>query len=433
MSSALFAVALLPLAAALLVVGFRAPMHILLPAYAALVPFGSGFAVPGVPDRFGSPSSLVGLLLTAALVRRVCSVGISVGRLPSDLPAWLFLLALAALTGLWSIAPDASFAGLLVIASLIILYALVSLAPVDRRAVTRTEIALIVGGSVASFYGIVQAFTGSLPTSEMGGPRFGRDLLGANHTAAALLLPLAIALTRTAVGSPRGRIASAVAVLLLVSGVALSGSRGALLGAVVTFLVVAMHGRRRKVVLGYGLLVTAAVVVLFALAPGGVGERQTSADSSGRLDIWRVGLAGCERYCAYGSGWATFPDVYEQTLPSVPEAEVLVQGTSYEPHNIWLLAAVEAGIAGLVVLSLGLALSVREAWRLPRGVRGPPLAALAGTLTTATFLSNFEFKYFWMVLIYVTLKHHSEGAVFDERRRRLVGARGLAGNRPGIP
>jgi hypothetical protein len=36
-------------------------------------------------------------------------------------------------------------------------------------------------------------------------------------------------------------------------------------------------------------------------------------------------------------------------------------------------------------------------------MRGPPVAALLGTLVSSIFLSNLEFKFFWAVLAYVTI------------------------------
>jgi len=95
--------------------------------------------------------------------------------------------------------------------------------------------------------------------------------------------------------------------------------------------------------------------------------------------------------------------VYERTQSSVRTAKVLRRGTTYEPHNIFLLLAVEAGVTGLVLLLVGLILTARQAWKLPAQLRAPPLAALAGLVTSGYFLSNFEFKYFWMTLIYVTV------------------------------
>ncbi len=58
---------------------------------------------------------------------------------------------------------------------------------------------------------------------------------------------------------------------------------------------------------------------------------------------------------------------------------------------------------GLLLLLVGLGLSLRTALRLPDHLRGPPLAGLLGTVLAGFFLSNFEFKFFWMALLYVQL------------------------------
>jgi hypothetical protein len=57
---------------------------------------------------------------------------------------------------------------------------------------------------------------------------------------------------------------------------------------------------------------------------------------------------------------------------------------------------------------------VFEAGRLPRSVRGPPLAALLGTYQASLFLSNLGYKFYWMAFIMVAL-HRS--ASYVERTR----------------
>jgi O-antigen ligase len=168
--------------------------------------------------------------------------------------------------------------------------------------------------------------------------------------------------------------------------------------AVVVFLTTA----RRAAVFA---VVASAVVLLLAVLifnPGGVGRRQLEGtDSSGRSDIWAVGLHACSSYCLTGAGWGGFPRVYALEQASAPEAKVLKRGTAWEPHNIYLLAVVEVGVLGLVLLLVGLGLALVDAWRLPHALRAPPVAALLGTVVTSIFLSNLEFKFFWAVLIYI--------------------------------
>ena len=162
----------------------------------------------------------------------------------------------------------------------------------------------------------------------VGGARFGRDLLGANNTAAALLLPLAVALCRS-VDSPRlaGRVLWGLSAAIVLTGIVLTGSRGGLLAVAACFLtamVAVVRGRR--ILAGYLVAALVAVAVVLTLQPAGIGARTDSTDSSGRTDIWRIGIAACHTYCLTGAGWGTFPRVYEMTQPTVPEARTLVRG-----------------------------------------------------------------------------------------------------------
>jgi hypothetical protein len=156
--------------------------------------------------------------------------------------------------------------------------------------------------------------------------------------------------------------------------------------------------------------------------------------SSGRTSIWHVGLAACPQYCPFGSGWGTFPDVYAATQATVPGASVLTgTGGSYQPHNLWLLAAIELGLPGLLLMAAGLGLALLEALRLPASLRRAPLSALVGTIVAATFLSNLEFKFFWMALIAVALAHNLAEADPDFAGSESAGSTGSGGAGPAPP
>jgi O-antigen ligase len=245
---------------------------------------------------------------------------------------------------------------------------------------------------------------GGLPQGEAGA-RFGEDILGANNTAAALLLPLAVALPRAvSAGRLSTRLLNVAAALLMGVAIVLTGSRGGLLSTIVLFLVILVStptGRRQLAAIG--IVALGALIVVLATNPGGVGSRTDRTSSSGRTEIWRIAEKACEHYCLAGSGWATFPRVYQRTQPEVPESRVLVQGSAYEAHNIWIESIIQVGLPGLVLLATGLILTFRDIRRLPRRLRAPPLAAFVSTMVASMFLSNFEYKFFWLVLTYVAL------------------------------
>jgi len=398
---------LTPLVIAFLVVSFREPIRVALPLYAALLPFGSGLSIG--PSAFGSVSSLLGITLGMALLTQLVTLRRSVGRIPASVPVWLGFLGLAGASVFWSVSPQVTASSFPILASLILLYLLLVLVGIDRAELVRTELALVVGGVLAAGYGLAQLLIlGGLPTGEGASPRFGEGLLGPDNEAAALLLPLAIALAHSVAQEGGRRWAFAGAAAVLLAGIVLTGSRGGLLAAVVvmlTLIAVIRRGRRR--LLGYVAAGLLLLGVLLVANPGGVGQRQVNAgaDSSGRSEIWTVGLSACKTYCLTGSGWGTFPQVYAAEQAEALSARVLPKGTNFEPHSIWLLAGVEAGLGGLLLVVTGLGLSLGTALRLPAHLRGPPLAGLLGTITAGIFLSDLEFKFFWMVLAYVAMAH----------------------------
>lgn len=408
----LLVLAVAPFVVALLVVCLREPMRVTLPIFAALIPFGGALSVG--PSRFGSVSSLIGLVLAVGLVLQLIATRRSARTLSSSVPAWLLFFGVACASTLWTIDRSSTINGLIVLGGLILVYVFTAMSYVDRTVLRRTENGLLVGGVTVVIYGLYQlVFLGGFPDDATGAAtasdgRFGNDLLGPGLQAVSLLLPFCVALSRAFSESGRLRIVNAAIGVLMFWGILMTGSRTGTLAMAVVLATLAWSGPRQArrglmVCLAAGIAVAALVWVL---QPAGVASRsyESATSSSGRTDIWQVGFAACSEYCAFGSGWGTYPQVYAETQASVPSARVLVgdQGT-YQPHNLWLLAIVELGLAGFILLTLGLGLSMVEALRLPRSLRGPPLSAVAGLTFAVFFLSSMEFKFFWMVLIVVVL------------------------------
>jgi O-antigen ligase len=415
--SLLMLVVLAPIGLLVALLCLQKPLSVALPAFAASIPFGSLLGIGH--SRFGTLSSILGLL--RLMVSR---------RQPAPLSGtvflWLGFLAVAATTSLWSLSASLTANGILEIGSLIVIYALVSMSKVDREVIRRVEQGLIVGGLLAVGYGLVQlTLLGGFPNDVAGVPagpggRFGNDLLGPNNNAVAFLLPLCICLQRS-VSAPRAatRRLHGLFAFLMFLGIVMTGSRGGLLSAVLcTVVLFAAAPRGRRMLALYLVTGIVAGLVAFFLHPFGLAQRDVSTtSSSGRTSIWKVGLAACPQYCPLGSGWETFPIVYARTQPTVPGADVLAgSGGSYQPHNVILLVAIELGIPGLLLFFAALGLMVVEAGRLPRSVRGPPLAALLGTYQASLFLSNLGYKFYWMAFLLVAL--HRSASYLEKSRER---------------
>jgi O-antigen ligase len=410
----ILAVSLIPLLVAYVIAVLRDPLRWALPPYAMSLPFSSLFSIG--PGPFGSASSLLGMLLGAALLLQMVTTRRSSPRLSMTVPIWLAFLALTGLTYLWSINRTATEDGVLVLASLVILFVALALSRFDRTALRRFEVAVIAGGVLVVCYGLYQLlFAGGLPSTIGGTPRFGDDLLDANNQAAALLLPLAIAASYALNGARASRLVHAAATGLLALGILLTGSRGGLIASIVVIAaVLALAAGRRTLKIAVATTAVVLLAVVLVVRPFGVGDRlfDRGNTSSGRTDIWIVALHACEEYCLFGAGWGAFPLVYQERLSEVPEAEAEGGRPAYETHNIFLNALVEAGVLGLILMVLGLGVGLRTALRLPTGLRGPPAAALLGHLVSSFFLSNLEYKFFWAMLAYIVI---SESVAAAER------------------
>jgi O-antigen ligase len=400
---------LLVLLALGLLIALRRPLAALA-GYAAVVPFGSSVPVPG-PPPLDDLSSLAGAAVIAGLaVRLAASLRPALPVRPQT-ALWTLLLAVAALTALWSGAPARTLLGVTVLASLVLLYALVAATPARLADLHTVEAGIVLGGALVGCYAVYLAVTGQLAhvveqrfVAAPGGSETG-PAADPNVTAAALLLPCLLAVA-TAFGSGRVlvRLTALLAAAVTVTAIFLTGSRGGLLALLVGLLVLlALSPHRRRALLALAVpAVGVAVAVAVAVAPASVTERVSSdSRSSGRSDIWRIAVLSCPEHCLQGSGWSTFPLVHEDRLLSDPAARGVQW--RFEAHNVWLSALVEGGVAALVLLTAALVVTARRLWRLPQALRAPPLAALAALLVANGFLSTLPFKYFWLVLVHAAL------------------------------
>ena len=397
----LLLLAAIPIAAFLLIVSFRSPISLVV-AYAAIVPFGSATDLPlPVPPPFNTLSSLAGLVAFGGMLLHLLLVRRGSDRLSPALPLWLLFVGVAGLSFNWSIEPSATADDLMLLVSVVALYVVTGLMPVRKADLQGIGSAIIAGAAVASAVGLVLFATGQAPVGKSGVPRFVITGDDANHTAAGLLLPLVLAVARSfdQRQRPSARAFAFVGVVLMLTGILLTGSRGGLAAALVGIVVVMIHSASAPRAVGVAVTVGLAVAFGLLQAPDALENRLVSASSTGRTDIWKLGLDACPAYCPVGSGFGTFPAVYEEEFRTNPEGGGF-RTAGFRAHNIWLQALIEMGIVGLLLLFLGFAATVRDVAKLPQEDRGPPLAALLALALASSLISNLTFKYFWLVLMY---------------------------------
>ncbi|MBK5267276.1 MAG: O-antigen ligase family protein [Acidimicrobiia bacterium] len=378
-----------------------------LAAYLAVLPFGSALAVPiGLPRAFSTVSSLLGLFVAGFYVWRWISLR-PVLRVPSlSLPLWVLYFAWAVSTSIWSIKSRVTTSNLMVLGVLIALFAIIVVTPITRDELREVRAWIAVGGGLTGFYALVLAATGTLPKTGAGVSRF--EITGAgggeggdpNITAAALIMPIAIALWEGFNPDQPRRVRMMFLASAGMAGVAvlLTASRGGILSIVIVAVITLLSQRR-----GLGSMILIGLMVLPAalLVPATFSERVDNTGTTGRTAIWRLAIESCPQYCPMGSGFGTFADVHEIAFLESEGAT----GTKirYQAHSIWFESMIEVGFVGLTLLAAALYVTVRDLVRLPVRERYGAFEGLVALLFANTFLSNSTFKYFWMGLIYAVL------------------------------
>jgi O-antigen ligase len=361
--------------------------------YVLVVPFDA-IAWISQEGQGASVTRLIGMLAVVALI----STGLMERRLvrPPSPALWFGgLLLWALLSSLWAVDAQQVFKRLPTAFSLFALYLIaVSIRP-SQRELNAVCLLMVIGGVAAAATGYAFSATGD--AAVRGGVSIGERVSNPNSLGSVLILPLAI--TIGAFVESRGtmrKLLTAIGLGILGLGVYASMSRGALLAAFVTILVLLYRVRIRWQVLGAIVLL---LIVALAL-PGAYFTRVNSAltgedaTGSGRTQIWANSLTLLDRFWVSGAGLSNFASIAEREFRPLP-------GASSDAHNTYLSTWVELGVPGLALLVIAIAahfIGLRKA----RGTGGRETlmaaleAACYGTLTAAFFGDHLWSKHFWL-------------------------------------
>jgi O-antigen ligase len=141
-------------------------------------------------------------------------------------------------------------------------------------------------------------------------------------------------------------------------------------------------------------------------------ERLTSSSTSGRADVWRVGLRMVEAHPVVGVGSGNFTVAephYLLVSPGAIKRGEMILDTPMVAHNVYLQILAETGVVGLalflsvIALALGAAIRAVTIFRA-RGERSSEIlgralvVAMAGILTADFFISDQYSKQLWLLL-----------------------------------
>jgi O-antigen ligase len=414
------------------------PLRSIVTVYAGTLPIASVVSVEvPLPPPFNTLSSILGALAIGACVAHVALY--RQGRVPSlPVALWAVFLGWCLTTVFWAIDGGAAVEEATVAIPLILLLLAISIVPADRGDYDTLRVAVVLSGIIVGAYAFYLLITGAALPSHGVEERFslatGVGETNPNILAASLLLPLAVSVEMILLGggrwwTPRSwRVLGVTGTFFIFVALFLTGSRGGLVAAAVTFFATLLYGRRlssarpwirRTVVAFFALALALPVGALIAesVTPQNTISRllalppiqrllNPQLDSSGRTDIWTAGLVACRAYCAGGAGFGNFSDAFNERFAFSAASKSLEFDKA--AHNVYLAVAVETGFVGLTLLGLALLAEWMALMRRGGRERLPSLrAAILGLLVANVFLSAIWFKYFWLVFAFARVAEAS--------------------------
>ncbi len=272
---------------------------------------------------------------------------------------------------------------------------------------TRQLAAALVGGAfVVSVYAVLQRLgldpAWDLPSSTRVFSTIGQP----NALAAYLVLSIPIAVALSHSPSIRLKVFSITTLVVSLTALAFTLSRGGYIGLVVSGAVLvskfgrhdghAKKQRHRGVLVGIGLLAVVALTLGNTLWSA-VGDTDLGRRSD-HLSLWKVGLAITADHPLVGTGQETyslvFPE-YRDDVLDLSTARYLSTFRPESPHNVYIAIAAGAGVPTLAALLAVVALALRrilagamKASRTTRALLIGIAAAMTGHLVTDFFMTQ---------------------------------------------
>ncbi len=384
--------------------------------------------------RSGSVIKLIGACAMAAVVVLILRRRRLI-RPPVTLAIAAVYVLWTLLSSMWAVDMGLAFVDAQTVFTLVALFAVFAVAPIDERDLRAICTAVILSGIAASVYGIWYLLKNPPTDDGRLAIQFVDRALDSNQFADGLLAPIALSLVGLLhARKPHTLLAYAAALAILVEGVIISVSREAIFGCLAIGVVLVLMSRRRMLSLA---LFVPVVAVIPLLVPAIVSRFLTAVATggAGRTAIWQVDLHAWLAHPIIGWGAGSAFQAYNAMLLQV--APRMFAGWGRPPHNAPLHALVDLGAVGLALLTACYVLTFRQM----RGIkRGDPLYDLRVGLTASLvaigvvsfFIDNAVDKYVWIIICAVaqlrTVVHLREPAaaqaavVYEPPRVRSVRA-----------
>jgi len=265
--------------------------------------------------------------------------------------------------------------------------------------------AFVFGAVMSSVIGLLQS-GGARLAGGIGDPDGEAALL-----AAALMLD--VGLIATLRSGSAARVLAVIGALIMGVGLIDTGSRGGFVAlAAVLVAAVLFGGRWRSRAAGLMLVVAIVIpVYLFVFASSAAVQHLSSSSSSGRTDLWKVGIKMWETNPIGGVGSGNFAVAsihYVQQAGAITRADLIVD-VPHAAHNTYLEIIDELGMPGFLMFLAIVIGSVMAALRAARiyersgdtafELMARALALAVVALLTADFFITNEYEHLlWLLL-----------------------------------
>lgn len=361
----------------------------------------------------GAGAVLAGSWLATIAIRPGTRRGLT-SHAPWLVAALMAFLVWSAVSALWAESPSATATSTLRFALDAMLMPIVFWAIRERRHVVWVYGVFVVGVLLSVLWGISvgKAATG------VSAAQVGR-LTGANVEAnvlATLLIVCTVFASALAVVLRRMPMARVLAVLAALAATAAffgTFSRGGIVALTVVILASGFYaGRSRPAFVALVLGVILVGAVFLKDTTSSAVQRLASTSTSGRADVWKVGLRMVRANPIVGVGSGNYTAAEPHYLLATPgpitRADLIV-GTPFPAHNVYLQILAEMGVIGLVLFVSVILLSIGAAVKSVKlfeavgdrsmEVLGRSLVlALVGILAADFFISDQYDKQLWLLL-----------------------------------
>ena len=384
-----------------------------------LLPWEGAVRLPGG----GTFARFTGLIVGAFWMATVLVTGRMRKLGPFQIMVAIFVLW-NAFSVFWSESPYRSFAHAQTWGQMLLLVLILWDLYTTRSALLAGLQAYILGAYVAVGSAVYNYFNGQVYYSNMQRFSAGETNPDGFGFIMALGIPLAWYLAGSIGASGIGRVLRVINYVYIPAamlGIALSGTRTALLASVVGMAFGLASLTRLRLAARVAIFVLLASIILFLLPYvqtlesfqrlGTTGTELTSGDLNNRTNNWSEGLASFVEHPLLGVGSNMYRSI--NNLQKTAEGKV--------SHNSYLSVLVELGLIGFVIFAIILAIAFMQAWRQPKWQSWFWLTVLAVwglgafTLTWEARKSTWLFLSFVIVSAAIT-NRQEEPAVYPATR-----------------